>query len=234
MDVIFALLPLFFIMVLIFLFIISINRNKTLKVKKKSSMLFFKMYSGILILGTIAYFIIPNELVSMEEFKRIEADSDFYHETKFYDDLLEGKFEPKGIFEKQKQWEFPMEANNISLAGYKDQFQIIAERTEELDNRIEVYYYSGEHIVDGFDVSHLISIPTVKKEREDTIRIHRDPIDLTLFKVMPEMHITMFETGSFDAFFGTSFGSSHHNGILFFRIPANVNIDYEWVEYIQN
>lgn len=114
-------------------------------------------YIGVLLVSSIIYY------VTMKE-ESVQADTEQYEQEaeELYTSLFNGDVENIDKKYVKKTWKFPYERGEININQHIERSNIFIERTDELENEIEVTFYQSPLFYMGIDIHEKVMLPEVE------------------------------------------------------------------------
>lgn len=114
-------------------------------------------YIGVLLVSSIIYY------VTMKE-ESVQADTEQYEQEaeELYTSLFNGDVENIDMKYVKKTWKFPYERGEININQHIERSNIFIERTDELENEIEVTFYQSPLFYMGVDIHEKVMLPEVE------------------------------------------------------------------------
>lgn len=152
----------------------------------------------------------------------------------FYSSVLEGRPQDvEGVFVVE-QWNFPYSGNQLTVtdtggSSIYSNMMIVAERTEDLDNRIEVTHYVTRTIVEQKDLTNLIKLPSITMDGNKLMLAAPPQYEIELGRFQREFVVAQL-------FGDQQWMRSGYAAIgaqaLYLRIPRDLDIDSQMMNNI--
>jgi len=183
------------------------------------------VYVAIMLLGTGFYYTIPKtNLIKGMAGTEIKEPVDL----KFQYEFLENPklLTDKAMQEKHKIRSYTFDYKDKELGfKFEEQENIVLERKETVDSKIEVYWYPGVQFVNGVDLSHLIKEPEVNLvDKKLNIKFEKQRFNYTKFSKDVVLN-QFFKDNNKEKDRGIM--GSLNSGIIYIKVPKNLEITGE-------
>jgi membrane protein implicated in regulation of membrane protease activity len=179
-------------------------------------------YIVLLLLSMGVEAILPAKAVSEEKIvdsKELDQES-----IDLYDAAIEGRIAETDRAFIRKEWNIDYEGETLTFASQNDEYletQIVVERKQDNEGRIEATYYSTRSIVNNMDYTEKINPPGL--ELADDILMVSNPKKLKLKYIQFQNVFSVNQFTKEDTFF-EHHTSYHGQSILYLRIPSNLEL----------
>ncbi|RKD22977.1 hypothetical protein BEP19_12155 [Ammoniphilus oxalaticus] len=208
------------------------------KVTRKVTHWLLFSYIGILILAAAS---IPFITVSDQTLEKVELDSDAW--GSLFDDLRVGQLDSplaQPFLVKQSELDLGQkDLLQLISEGEDRSFNVLLERKEENDNKLEVFLFQGKFIMNGYDFSFKL------EPRHYALHDHTDGKALRfaalnqtikLALTLPEFTIRQFTEE--EKWVGSEHWHRADNQIIYLRVPHDLEViadedDFPFIEYVQ-
>ncbi|WP_026688945.1 hypothetical protein [Alteribacter aurantiacus] len=222
-----AILQLLVFIVLIGVIMFFIKRQKKMglmTIKGRSHNWIFSIYLLALIVCTVIYFMIPSSDMTYSEPKSIEQSME--EEQELHDRLFSGDIaEASENLRNEFYFEFTEDVL-IVKPTYQDNYysgNILFERVEDFEDEVQVYLYSGNSYIDGFDFTDRIDPPSFVLEENELQVIERSS-EISFAKLAQEFTLTQFSDRHSGNPFHTESSSYHGAYFVYIQVPMDVDV----------
>ncbi|WP_246943634.1 hypothetical protein [Bacillus pinisoli] len=193
------------------------------------SMLNFKLLAGIycllLLVSLCIFYLLPTDTFSSvdEEFGQVDVEEMDQYRNSIYEALYKGDIEETEGIIKNKQWEFPISGEKLTLTMNEEHSSllVLAERSNELDGKIVATYYTMKSYIDGISFSEQLNSPTIKLQDDNLVIIDPEPLELHFYKLKKEFPITQFNPDKREEYMmETTIGVN----VLYVKVPENLEV----------
>ncbi|WP_456276280.1 hypothetical protein [Bacillus sp. AK128] len=184
------------------------------------------VYCLILLVSLLTFYLLPSDIFSYtdEEFGKLNLDDVDYNTNIIYDALYKGKIEEVEEVNINEQWEFSYSGELLTINMNEDQTSmlVIAERSSELNGKIEATHYTSKAFIQGIDFSDQLHPPTVELDGEELNIKDPESIELKFFKLQKEFVMNQFDPNKKDNQFVME--SSVGVNVLYIKIPKDLGL----------
>lgn len=227
-----SLIPLLITIIIVIAFVALVGRIMKRTINKGGRSIYSKRvrwlvggYIALLLIGMGVEALLPVKALSEEYIvDREELDQE---SIDLYTAATEGKIAEQDRSFIRKDWNLNYEGEKLNIASQNDEYletQIIVERKQDNDGKIEALFYSTRSIVNNMDITEKIHPPGL--DLADNILTVSNPIKVQLkyHQFQNVFSINQF-TGE-DTLFDNN-TSYHGQSILYIRIPNNLELIHD-------
>jgi hypothetical protein len=214
-----------------FLIVLFIFRRNSVPGSKYVSSLKIKWLLGgygiLLLSATILFFLHPTVKADYNGSGSTNRSGEVVENpSQLYDAALEGRIDQEEAVLKKNQWSFDLSDNqmHISFNGYKNDYFLVAEKSNEMDGQVEVTHYATRSVFNEVDITDQMPSPEVQKDG-NMIKISSPSTHLKFLKIDNEYPIAQFRGEKSSSLSYYSYSNMGHN-VLYIKVPSDVEIVY--------
>ncbi|SFJ75018.1 hypothetical protein SAMN04487936_10436 [Halobacillus dabanensis] len=220
------------LMLLAIVTMLTVLNNKSVKIglgRGKTGKWMLIGYGGLLLLATTTFFLLPFEKTELEAKQDDEAWEKKANE--FYEAVHGGNLEQLSDKWLKKEWSFSYDKEKLFINAPSNDVNgvnIFVERTQELQDSIDVSYYQTPIVVNGYEVEKAYH-PDVNMETTALVVYPG-----TTHHLQYKMFGTEFPFNQFSeegAHWADSTVSHWNGAALYIRIPARIDLEEDEYTY---
>ncbi|MGR9047326.1 hypothetical protein ACQ4XT_01575 [Halobacillus faecis] len=217
-----AFLPIFLLLAIIIGLILLINKSSRFRFGRGRAGLWMLIgYSFLLMVSAIIFLALP---IGSIELQGQENEEEEQKSQQFYEAVHQGKMDEMEEW-LIHEWSFPFNEEQLILQAIENDVNgvnIFVERTDELTENVEVFYYQTPLMINGYEV-----------EEKYTPAVHMDMTTLSIYPGEPmDVNYKLFGSEFPFRLFNREKGSmwmdtmvSHWNGsALYIRVPEGLDV----------
>mgnify|MGYP001159196086 FL=1 len=194
------------LVLLVLTFIIWLRKNLHRVLRPQLRKGIIGIYISVLFLMSLIFFVVqPDEITSKEKIDQPPSLFESMYEYKYMESLEEYKVE---------SWEVPIEENTLRLQAIYEGYRlesfipVIVTEVDREDEVAQVTYYETPSILNGYDFSDHIQLPTIEvKDSEVVARITGEPVEYEFQSIRHDAILQQFtETDEGPTFLDFSIG----------------------------
>jgi hypothetical protein len=227
----FSVLPLLIVIVLIsgvvFVFK-SKKKTKSYMGSKKIKWLLGIYVIILFIAGLLSFIVLPGKLNIREQLSEDEIHKYQQAQDRVYESINNGRFSAddyKDVLMKKNTYSFQYDQEELKVSFMNEEqvgATVLVEQKKNDDGKLEAVYYTGRFIIDGVDISQLVTAPSIQLE-ENSLKV--GSINMEEIKMAKLSAGLPFNQFSRDA---RSFSDGHYSygeaAVLYLKVPKGVMV----------
>jgi len=204
------------IFVAIYLFFSKGAKRINFSTSVKKNIILLGGYVFILFVSMVIYFMIPDE--KFMEVQNKEANQDGFL---LYESLMNKEEVDEKYLASVDDYSLEEKELVIRSKGRATEYNVLFNKTEELQEEIEVQIYKGQFEINEFDFSDELPLPIVNYT-DNILEVENAPfIEKNIAFMTPEIPFTQFNRERWEEQ-GSS--SASRSPIIYIKIPKDVNV----------